>query len=111
MTDLQTIATTTEKVIEGVMKVEPTIVGVSSMFIPGMAPIAAMVQPWVLTAVPFIEKALKDIAAGNNGDLFAAFIELLQHVSKGGPNSPILSEVAPATPSMTATSMAAPNVS
>jgi hypothetical protein len=77
------------------MKVEPTIVGVSSMFIPGMAPIAAMVQPWVISTVPYIEKALNDIAAGNNGDLFASFIELLQHVSKGGPNSPALSSPAP----------------
>jgi hypothetical protein len=90
--DVQTMATTTEKVIEGVMKVEPTIVGISSMFVPGMAPIAAMVQPWVLTAVPYIERALNDIASSNNGDLFASFIELLQHVSKGGPNSPVLSE-------------------
>ena len=89
-TTLQTIATTTEKVIEGVMKVEPTLVGISSMFIPGAAPIAAMVQPWVMTVVPFIEKALKDIAADKNGDAFGAFIELLQHVSKGGPNSPVL---------------------
>jgi hypothetical protein len=93
-TTVQTIATTTEKVIEGVMKIEPTIVGVSSMFIPGMAPIAAMVQPWVLTLVPYVEKALNDIAAGNNGDLFASFIELLQHVSAGGPNSKILSQAA-----------------
>jgi hypothetical protein len=93
-TTVQTIATTTEKVIEGVMKIEPTIVGVSSMFVPGMAPIAAMVQPWVLTFVPYAEKALNDIAAsnGSGGDIFSAFIELLQHVSKGGPNSPALSQ-------------------
>jgi len=91
MTTIGEVAGTTEKVIEGVMKVEPTIVGVSSMFVPGMAPVAALVQPWVMTVVPYIEKALNDIASGNNTDLFAAFIELLQHVSKGGPNSPILS--------------------
>ena len=92
MSTITDIASTTEKVIEGVMKVEPTIVGVSSMFVPGMAPVAAMVQPWVMTVVPYIEKALNDIASGNNSDSFAAFIELLQHISKGGPNSAVLSQ-------------------
>lgn len=91
MSTVTEIAATTEKVIENVMKVEPTLVGVSSMFIPGAGPVLAMVQPWVLTAVPFVEKALTDIASGNNTDLFSAFVELLQHVSKGGPNSAVLS--------------------
>lgn len=92
MTTIGEAAATAEKVVEAVMKVEPTIVGVSSMFVPGAGPILAMVQPWVLTAVPYIERALNDIASSNNGDLFGSFIELLQHISKGGPNSPILSE-------------------
>ncbi len=34
----------------------------------------------------------------HNSDLFSAFIELLQHVSKGGPNSPILSPTPIANP-------------
>ena len=93
MTTIGEVAATTEKVIESVMKVEPTIVGISSMFVPGAGPVLAFVQPWVMTAVPYIEKALNDIASGNNSDLFSAFIELLQHVSKGGPNSPVLSPV------------------
>lgn len=98
MSTVTEIAATAEKVVEGVMKVEPTIVGVSSMFVPGAAPILAMVQPWVLTAVPYIERALNDIANGNGGDIFGAFVELLQHISKGGPNSPILAEAeVPAT--------------
>ncbi len=98
MSSISEAAATAEKVVETVMKVEPTIVGVSSMFVPGAGPVLAMVQPWVITAVPFIEKALNDIAAGNNSDLFSAFIELLQHVSKGGPNSPILSPTPIANP-------------
>lgn len=97
MTTVGEVAATTEKVIESVMKIEPTIVGVSSMFVPGAGPVLAMVQPWVLTVVPFVERALNDIAASNGNDLFSAFIEFMQHVKKGGPNSPALSEPA-ATP-------------
>jgi len=97
MATIGEVAATTEKVIESVMKVEPTIVGISGMFVPGAGPVLAMVQPWVMTAVPYIEKALNDIASGNNSDLFSAFIELLQHVSKGGPNSAVLSGPGPAT--------------
>jgi len=101
MTTIEEVAASTEKVIETVMKVEPTIVGISSMFVPGAGPVLALVQPWVMTAVPYIEKALNDIASGNNSDLFSAFIELLQHVSKGGPNSPILSGPAVTTSTST----------
>jgi hypothetical protein len=95
MNTVAEIAGNTEKVVEAVMKVEPTIVGVSSMFVPGMGPVAALVQPWVMTVVPYVEKALNDIASSNNTDAFAAFIELLQHITKGGPNSPVLSAPAP----------------
>jgi hypothetical protein len=97
--DVASAAGTAEKVIEGVMKVEPIIVGATGMFVPGAAPIIAMVQPWVITAVPFIERALKAIEAGNGGDSFSAFVELLQHVSKGLPNSPILSPSSSQDPS------------
>jgi hypothetical protein len=93
------VAGSAEKVLESVMRVEPTIVSVSSIFLPGVGPVAAMVQPWVLTIVPYMEKALTDIASGNNTDLFSAFIELLQHVSKGGPNSPVLSGPISTSPS------------
>ncbi len=81
----------TEKIIEAVMKVEPTVVGVSGMFVPGAAPIIAMVQPWVITVVPFIEKALKEIEAGQGTDAFGSFVALLQHLTKGLPNAPALS--------------------
>ena len=62
-----------------------------AVFVPGAAPILAMVQPWLVLAAPYLERALDDIAKGNNGDVLGAFLELMQHVSKGGPNSPILS--------------------
>lgn len=102
MTTIGEVAATAEKVIESVMKVEPTIVGVSSMFVPGAGPVLGLVQPWVLTVVPYIEKALTDIASGNNSDLFSAFVELLQHISKGGPNSAVLSLPTPTVPAPTA---------
>ena len=85
-------AAAAEKVVEGVMKVEPMIAGGVSMFVPGAAPILAMVQPWIVLAAPYLERALDDVAKGNNGDVLEAFLELMHHVSKGGPNSPILAE-------------------
>jgi len=84
-------AAAAEKVVESVMKVEPMIATGVGMFVPGAAPIMAMVQPWLVLAAPFLERALNDVAAGNNGDVLSAFFELIQHVSKGQPNSPILS--------------------
>lgn len=85
------IAQTAESVIEGVMKIEPTVATIASMFVPGAAPIVAMIQPEVLLAAPFVEQALKDLASGNNGDIMTSFIQLLQHLTAGQPNSPILS--------------------
>ncbi len=95
MTDVKSVATETEKVVEAVLKVEPTIATIVGMFVPGAAPIMAVVQPAVLAAAPFVEKALNDLAAGNNGDLMEAFIQLLQHLSPSHPNSPILSAAKP----------------
>lgn len=90
-TDVKSVAQTAETVIEGVMKIEPTVATIASMFVPGAAPIVAMVQPEVMLAAPFIENALKSLAAGNNGDVMTSFIQLLQHLQPGQPNSPILS--------------------
>src|SRR5713226_4015537 len=95
MTDLKSVATEAEKVVEGVMKVEPTIATIVGMFVPGAAPIMAVVQPAVLAAAPFVEKALNDLAAGNNGDLMESFIQLLQHFSPILPRSPILAATKP----------------
>jgi len=91
-------AVAAEKATEAVMKVEPMIATGVGMFVPGAAPILAMVQPWIVLAAPYLERALLDIANGHNGDVLASFLELMQHVSKGGPNSAILSAQDPSTP-------------
>jgi hypothetical protein len=90
------IAGTAETVIEDVMKIEPVIAG-GAMFIPGAAPILALVQPAVLMAAPYVEQALKALSAGNGGDAFDAFIALLQHLTPGKPNAPALSPAGPIT--------------
>jgi cobalamin synthase len=90
MTNIGTIAGEAEKVVETVAKVEPTVATIAGMFIPGAAPIVAMVQPFVLMAIPYVERALNDVAAGNGGDFMGAMIEVMQHLSKGQPNSPVL---------------------
>lgn len=84
------IAKTAETVIEDIMKVEPTIASIAGMFVPGAAPIVAVVQPAIVAAAPFVENALNSLAAGNGGDALTAFIQLLQHLSPTQPNSPIL---------------------
>lgn len=89
--DIATAAGAAEKAVEAVMKIEPMIVGGISMFVPGAAPVAAVVQPWIVLVAPYLERALADIAKSNGGDALNAFLELLQHVSKGQPNSSILS--------------------
>lgn len=94
---LQAGAATADTVIKEVMKVEPAVISAVGMFVPGAVPIAAMVQPAVLLAIPYVERALEDIASGNNGDIFASLLELIQHVSVGQPNSPTLSATKPQT--------------
>jgi hypothetical protein len=89
------VAAAAEKAVESVMKVEPMVAGIAGMFVPG----TAVVQPWIVLAAPYLERALTDISASNGGDVLGALVELLQHVSKGGPNSEILS---PATASPSA---------
>jgi hypothetical protein len=80
-------AATAEKVVEGVMKVEPMVAGIAGMFVPGLS----LVQPWIVMAAPFLERALTDLSNNNGGDVLSAFMELLQHVTQGQPNSPVLS--------------------
>lgn len=95
--DVAGAAKTAESVVENVMKVEPTVATIAGMFVPGAAPIVAIVQPAVLAAAPFVENALNAIAAGNGGDALSAFIELLQHITPGKPNSTTLTPSASAT--------------
>ena len=89
--DIKAAAATAEGVVEAIAKVEPMAATMASMFVPGAAPVVAMVQPQILIAIPFLERALKDIAASNGGDVMSGMIELLQHLTVGQPNSPILS--------------------
>jgi hypothetical protein len=84
---IQVAAATAEKVLEGAMKVEPMVAGIAGMFIPGLS----MVQPWLVMAAPFLERALTDISNNNGGDILGAFMEMMQHISSGQPNSPSLS--------------------
>ena len=89
MASVQVIAQETDKVFDAIMKIEPTIAGVASMFVPGAAPVVAMVQPEILLLAPAIDKALEDLAAGANP--LQAVAELMMHITKGMPNSPTLS--------------------
>jgi len=98
--DIAEAAGEAEKIVEAVARVEPTMASIASMFVPGAAPIVMTVQPMIAMAVPFVEKALNDIAAGHGGDALSSFAELIGHLSKGLPNSsaltptPILSGLA-----------------
>jgi hypothetical protein len=91
------IASTAEKVLESVMKFEPTVATMAGMFVPGAAPVVAMVQPELLILAPFVENALKAIAVGKGGNIADAFIELIQHITPGHPNSPSLNGLRPAS--------------
>jgi hypothetical protein len=86
-------AAAAESVVEGVMKVEPMVAGIAGMFVPQIA----LVQPWILMIAPYLERALKDIANGHNGDALSGMLELIQHISKGQPNSQVLAAPDPST--------------
>lgn len=76
-----------ETVLENVMKVEPMVAGIAGMFVPGLS----VVQPWIVLIAPYLEQALDDLSKGNNGDALTGLMQLIQHISKNGANSPILS--------------------
>jgi hypothetical protein len=96
--DIASAAGTAETAVEAVMKVEPMIATGISMLVPGAAPIVATVQPFVVMAAPFLERALTSIAAKNGGDAFGALLDLLNHISPGRPNSAVLSASTQAAP-------------
>ena len=81
-------AAAAETVVENVMKVEPMVAGIAGMFVPQVA----LIQPWILMIAPYLERALKDVSNNNNGDALSGLLELIQHISKGQPNSPVLSQ-------------------
>lgn len=81
-------AATAERVVEGAMKVEPMVVGIAGMFVPGLS----LVQPWIVMIAPFLERALTDIANENGGDVLTAFLALVQHISANQPNAGALAD-------------------
>jgi cobalamin synthase len=89
--DIKEIAKTGDTALEAFMRIEPMIMTAAS-FIPTAKPVVAIVHPMIVTLAPFIERALEQIAAGNNGDAFGAMLQMIQHISVGQPNSPILSQ-------------------
>jgi hypothetical protein len=92
MVDLSAVtagAGTAAGALTNIMQFEPMIAGMVSMFFPP----AAIAQPFIVMAMPFLIRALGDISQSNGGDMLGAFLELAQHLTKGGPNSPTLSPV------------------
>lgn len=98
MASIQVIAHEASAAIKEIMKFEPTAAGIASAVIPGAAPVVALVQPEILLIAPAIEKAMDDLAAGNGGNAAQAVLEIIMHLSKGLPNSPVLSPAADAPP-------------
>lgn len=95
--DFRTAAAAAEKVVESIARVEgPVLTGVG-MFVPGAAPITAILSNVLPLIIPDIEKALTDIAAGNDGDIFDTLLEFVNHIRTGKPNSPILTPQADAS--------------
>lgn len=88
--NISDVASTAEKAVEAVMRVEPMIAAGVGMLVPGASPVVATVQPMVVMAAPFIERALGALAAQNGGDAFAAFLDFLNHISPGRPNATVL---------------------
>lgn len=91
MTSLQDVAGEGASVIAQVQKMEPWIEAVLP-FIPGAGVAVPFVHEFAPLILTFAARALADIASNNNGDLPSALIELLQHNTKGQPNSGVLSQ-------------------
>ena len=86
---IPTIAGEVKTGFDTFMKFEPFVMNAAS-FIPGAAPVTAIVSPVVAAMAPFIDNALAALIAGNNGDAFTAMIQMAQHLVPGQPNSSIL---------------------
>ena len=91
MVDLSAMATNAEDIAKRVMSFEPMVAGMVSMFFPP----AAVAQPFIVMAMPFVIRALDDIAKKNGGDMIKSFLELAQHLTAGMPNSPSLNTANP----------------
>jgi hypothetical protein len=81
---------TPEDILKIIEELEPTIAGAVALY-PPAAPFVAMAQPFVPKAEQLVGLALGAITSKNGGDPKAAFLEFLNHITPGLPNSPILS--------------------
>jgi hypothetical protein len=84
--DVAGMAGNASATLKNIMGFEPMVAGMVSMFFPP----AAIAQPFIVMAMPFLIRALDDIAKSNGGDMIAAFLQLAQHLTAGAPNSPVL---------------------
>jgi hypothetical protein len=100
MPTLQEIAAGAEKVVETIAKVEAPILTGVGMFVPGAATVTVPMQAILPLLIPDIERALNDVVSGNNGDIFSALMEFVNHIRVGMPNSPVLSAQKAATASI-----------
>src|SRR4051794_8265587 len=89
--DLRGAAAAAEKVVEAIDRVDGPILAGVGMFVPGAAPITTMLNHFLPLIIPDLEKALTQIAEGNNGDLFDTLFEFVNHIRAGKANSPVLS--------------------
>jgi hypothetical protein len=89
--DFRTVAAEAEKVVESIAKVEGPILTAAGIFVPGASVVTVPLQAILPLITPDIEKALTDIATGNDGDIFNALVEFVNHIRRGKPNSPVLS--------------------
>lgn len=90
-TDPKAVAAEVQKALVEFSKVEPWIATVLPMVVPAAAPVMPIVNEFAPLILAAAARALGDIATNNGGDIPAAVIEFLQHITKGQPNSPILS--------------------
>lgn len=80
-----------ETAIQDIMKVEPMAATIIGAIVPGAAPFVAAIQPEVMILAPFLINALDVLKKNNGGNVMASIVDLIQHLTPGEANSPILS--------------------
>lgn len=98
MVDVAEAAGEAATVLDQIQKIEPWVATFLPMVVPEAGPVIPAIQAFEPMIMAFASRALHDIAANNNGDIMGAMIELFQHLTKGQPNSPVLSPVPIAGP-------------
>jgi|SRR5579872_5459444 len=97
MSDAASIATEVATVDEAVMKALPfvsTFIG----FVPG-AQVAVPFMPLIAELLQVVDNAARAVAAGNNGGAVQDVLqEVMNHLTPGKANSPILSSISEANP-------------